>query len=348
MPWRLVPNKLHEYPGGREIDRFRGVTPALDDNRPEAWIGSVVTRRFSSNPFDGLSLCLRPSGGQCTLREAIDENPAAMLGGTDSLDILVKLLDAREQLGFQCHPTREAAEKLFGSKYGKAEAWVIIGLREDAAEPPYVLLGFKEGIGREKFEALYRAGDIRAINSLAHKIPAHVGDVFYVGPGVPHAIGPGCFLVEVQEPSDITVGTGILKAGTKEEMRLHDERVLGCFDFAGHSYEETLSRSRITPRSIREGKWGREELLIGCVQTPYFSCTRLSAVGPVRMPETGRAIVCVVLSGGGEINCGTAAIGIRKADELFFPASAGGVNITPFESGIELILCHPEGAKHFL
>lgn len=344
LPWRLVPNKLHEYPGGREIDRFRGVAPAADNNKPEAWIGSTTSRRYAADPAEGLSLCLRPSGGTCRLIDAIRENPEAMLGGACSLDILVKLLDAKEQLVFQCHPSRENARRLFNSEYGKTEAWVIIGLREDAPVKPYVLLGFREGISREKFEALYRAGDTEGIDGLAHKIPAAIGDVFFVGPGVPHAIGPGCFLVEVQEPSDITVGSRMPREGTEEQKRLHDERVLGCYDFTGYSYEENLSRCRIPPRAIREGSWGREELLIGHAQTPYFSCTRLKATGPVPLPMTGRAIVCIVLGGSGELVCGSVPTAVKKADELFIPASAS-ITLHPSRSGVEMILCHPEGAE---
>lgn len=344
LPWRLVPNKLHEYPGGREIDRFRGVTPAVDDNKPEAWIGSTTMRRYAVNPAEGLSLCIRPSGGGCCLSDAIRESPEAMLGNAASLDLLVKLLDAKEQLMFQCHPSREAAERLFGSRFGKTEAWVVIGLREDAPVPPYVLLGFREGISREKFETLYRAGDAQGIDGLAHRIPAAVGDVFFVGPGVPHAIGPGCFLVEVQEPSDITVGSRMLLKGTQEQKRLYDERVLGCYDFTGYPYEENLSRCKVQPETLRSGDWGREELLIGSAQTPYFSCTRLTATAPVALPGTGRAIVCVVLGGSGELVCGSVSTAVKKADELFIPASAR-VTVHPSQPGIEMILCHPEGAE---
>jgi mannose-6-phosphate isomerase len=343
LPWRLVPSKLHEYPGGREIDRFRGIVPAQDNNKPEAWIGSVTFRRHAADPLEGLSFCVRPSGGLCRLYDAIRENPQAMLGSATSLDILVKLLDAKEQLVFQCHPSREAAQRFFGSIYGKTEAWIIIGLREDARVPPYVLLGFREGISREKFQALYLAGDIAGIDSLAHKIPVSVGDVYFVGPGVPHAIGPGCFLVEVQEPSDITIGRDRLLQGTKDMARLHDECVLGCYDFTGHTYGDNLLRCRIAPRTLRRGLWGSEELLIGRNQTPYFSCARLCAVGPVVLTDTGRATVCLVLSGSGEIACGSFIMKVNKADELFLPASAL-VTVYPSSAGIEMILCYPEGA----
>lgn len=56
-------------------------------------------------------------------------------------------------------------------------------------------------------------GDVDALHALCHKVPVSVGDVFNIGPGLVHAVGPGCFLVEVQEPSDITVGATPLRTG---------------------------------------------------------------------------------------------------------------------------------------
>ena len=103
-------------------------------------------------------------------------------------------------------PPPGVCQSSFGSDFGKTESWYIIGLREDQEEKPYVLLGFKEGITREIFEELYEKQDIRAMEECCHKIPVSVGDMYLVDAGVPHAVGPGCFLVEVQESSDITVG----------------------------------------------------------------------------------------------------------------------------------------------
>lgn len=113
QPWRLVPNKIVRYPGGREIDRFRGIAPAMDDGQPEAWVGSD-TATFQADktgdPYDGCAQCLSPDGEAMYLFEALQSNPEGLLGPEHTkqfgskLGVLVKLLDAKEQLGLQCTP----------------------------------------------------------------------------------------------------------------------------------------------------------------------------------------------------------------------------------------------------
>lgn len=67
-------------------------------------------------------------------------------------------------------------------------------------------MGFKEGVTREEWEKYYYQGDLKALENLCHKISVQVGETYFVGGGCPHALGEGCFVIEVQEPSDITLG----------------------------------------------------------------------------------------------------------------------------------------------
>ena len=88
VPWRLVHNKSHHYPGGRELDRFRGVEPACDDNHPEAWVGSTIGLRYPAYEKEGYSRCIRPdSGEECYLADAVQEDREAMLGGAPDLAV---------------------------------------------------------------------------------------------------------------------------------------------------------------------------------------------------------------------------------------------------------------------
>jgi len=351
LPWKLVQNKIVRYPGGREIDRFRGIEPPQDDGRPEAWVGSdtrTVNAPDTGDENDGCSRCVLPDGRECYLFEAIGENPKAALGeehiaiNGERMGLLVKLLDAQRQLGLQTHPTRPYAKAHFGSDYGKEESWYIIGLREDAEEPPYVLLGFKEDATREKFEAGYDAGDISAMEKCCHKVPVQAGDLFFIAAGVPHAIGPGCFLVEVQEPSDITVGAAKpRKPLPPEEAERYKQRLLDCYIYNGSSYEENLSRYKIPPRLIREGDWGRETLLIGPEQTDYFSFTRIDARKETALLHTGFPQTVIVLEGDAVLLGENTRQQVKKADELFFPASVEPLSLLPGKEGVSLVLCNP-------
>jgi mannose-6-phosphate isomerase len=118
--------------------------------------------------------------------------------------MLIKYLDAKEPYLLQAHPTRSFAKRMWNSDFGKEESWYVIGIREDVKEPPYILLGFKEGVTRADVEKYYAQDDLRSLEMLCHKIPVKPDEVYFVGGGVPHALGEGCFVIEVQEPSDIT------------------------------------------------------------------------------------------------------------------------------------------------
>jgi deoxyribose-phosphate aldolase len=339
LPWRLVQNKIVRYPGGRELDRFRGIAPARDDGRPEAWVGSdtrtKAARMGKADPDDGCAECILPDGTRHFLYRAIEADPKAILGSRHmeingpQLGFLVKLLDAERQLSLQSHPNREYAKTFFNSDYGKEESWYIIGMRDDVAEPPYVYLGFKEGVTREMFEAAYNEQDIATLESYCHKIQVELGDAFFIKAGVPHAVGPGCFLVEVQEPSDITVGWRKPVSGTDAEQETHKQILLGCYAYDGAGAEENLGRYRIPPRIIRRGNWGYEELILGQGQTDYFSFTKLRATKEVDLISTGFPQVAVVTEGEGILLCGGTAMRIKQGDEFFFPYATDRIRIIP-------------------
>ena len=353
IPWKLIQNKIHYYPGGREIDRFRGVEPPKDDNCPECWVGSDTPMRYAAEhgePYRGCAEVILPDGEKRYLADVIREDPVSILGpehvkaNGPKLGVLVKLLDAEKQLGLQAHPSREYAKQFFDSAYGKEESWYVIGTRDDTPEPPYVLLGFKEGVTREVFEEAYRREDLPAMEACCHKVPAHVGDLFFVSAGLPHAIGGGVFVVEVQEPSDITVGVHPApKDWSEENRKKYDEVLLGCYAYEGHSEEENLRLHRIAHRIIREGSWGKETLLIGPDQTRYFSFTQLDVhtsaeTLDVRAPQVG-----IVLGGSGVLKTPDGELRLRKADEFFLPYDCHSVSVTadPGET-FSMILAKPQ------
>jgi len=358
QPIKLVQNKIVRYPGGREIDRFRGVAPATDDGRPEAWVGSTVTTggagKNGLDATDGMASCILPDGREMLLKDAILLDPTGALGeahvrgiGTEPA-VLVKLLDAQNQLGFQCHPSPEYALAHWGSKYGKAECWYILSLRDDAAEPPYVLLGFKEGITRERFAELFDKGDITEIDNLLHKIPVKPGELYWVGPGVPHAVGAGVLCIEAQEPSDITVGARPLNnpAATPAEIAAHRERLLGTYAYDGCTYDENLEMRLVAPKPVSESAGGRELLLIGKAQTECFSMTRIevSPNGEFSPAETGRCAIHIVTDGAGELN----GVSVKRGDEIFVGAAVGRVAYKADGGGLTVVVSHPPLPKRVM
>ena len=361
QPWKLVQNRIRGA-GGREIDKFRGITPPIDDaSGSEAWIGSVtrVENPPADKPHYGCSEVILPDGTHEFLFESIERNPEAILGKTHmaqngtGLGMLIKYLDAQRQYGLQCHPTRPWAKKMWNSDYGKEESWFVIGTRDDTEEPAYILLGFKEGVTREEWEKHYYAGDLAALENLCHKVPVKVGETYFVGGGCPHALGEGCFVIEVQEPSDITLGALPLSILSKiwkinmevtpENEALYDERLLGSYVYDGCSYEENLKRWRIPRKVFREGDWGTEAIVIGPDQTSFFSFTELTVKGEAPIRDTGFPQVAIVLEGSGKLVFDGGEMEIKQADELFFPYNIPNHKV---EGDVKLILCHPEGVAY--
>jgi len=355
-PWKLVPNKIRGC-GGREIDKLRGIFPAVDTpDGSEAWIGSVTRVAFppSGKPDWGCSEVFLPDGRRLFLFEAIALDPEKVLGKKhmalhgSNLGMLIKYLDAKEQYFLQCHPTREWAKKMWNSSFGKEESWYVLGCRDDTKEPAYVLLGFKEGITQKQFEELYRREDIRGLENLCHKVPVHAGDVFFVGGGLIHALGEGCFVIEAQEPSDITAVPVTNEKRAKMQNRSvtesdaeYDRKMLGSFIYDGCSYEENLKRWKIKPKIMRKGDWGEEYTLIGPDQTSYFSFSRIDVKGNTNVIETGFPRVVIVLEGSAQFIFEEGSLELRKGDEIFLPWHVPGLRL---EGEASVIFCNPEGA----
>ena len=352
-PIRLVQNRIgRNYLGGRETDRFRGLPQeqCVDDDRPESWVGSTtrVNRlELGEDPNKGMAYAALPGGGQMLLKELIDQAPEQFLGaahvrrcGADT-GVLVKLLDAQHQLGLQCHPDRKDAMKYWNSPYGKEESWYIIGKRTDADEPPYVLLGFKEGASIEEYSKYYFAGDVPSMEKMCHKIPVEVGQMFHVAAGCPHAIGGGCFVIEVQEPSDITLGARRKHFDDPAQEAAFDERTMRCYHYEGASYEENLAKYLVEPEVLQQTPQGRELKLIGRPYTNYFSATRLEVTGHLQPTQTGAFTIAIVLSGSGKLETRAESVQVKQGDEIFLPAGAKDVALQADGDGLCVICSHP-------
>src|SRR4051794_23279503 len=182
------------YRGAGRIAGFRSL-PALPD-RPEDWVGSV-TSRFGLAPA-GLSTL--PDGR--VLADAIAADPRWWLGPerTDT-GVLVKLLDAGQRLPLHVHPDRRFANAHLATPYGKTEAWVIVSARPDA----YVHLGFARDVAAGELAGWVARQETRRMLEATNRIPVAAGDAILCPAGLPHAIGDGILLVEIQEPTDFSV-----------------------------------------------------------------------------------------------------------------------------------------------
>jgi mannose-6-phosphate isomerase len=200
-PQVLPPNILHHfYAGGQRIAALRGVD-IESDHMPEEWIGAVSS--IFGQPERGPS---RFADGTL-VRDAVAADPEAYLGaehvaryGADAA-LLVKLLDAGQRLPAHFHPGRPFARAAFGYDHGKTEAWLIVEAEPGAA----VWAGFKDDVELDTVHEWMRTQDSAAMLAAMHELPVSPGDAVFVPAGTPHAIGDGILLVELQEPTDMSV-----------------------------------------------------------------------------------------------------------------------------------------------
>ena len=206
--------------------------------RPEEWIASTTTR--FGEAVNGLS---KLENGQL-LRDVIESDPINWLGEKhvarfgSSIEILVKLLDPDQRLPVHYHPNISFAKENLHINHGKTEAWIIL----DAPMGAKVGIGFREKMNKADVGAMVAKHDSEGLlNSLVFK-EVKAGDAIFVPAGVVHAIESGIFVLELQEPTDLSIlleWDGFAVDGDKD----------------GHlnlGFDKALEALRLTPLSMEE------------------------------------------------------------------------------------------------
>jgi mannose-6-phosphate isomerase len=231
-PVRLPANQPDRfYRGGAAIAALRG--SAAREFGPEDWVASCTTLHGSPD----LGLSALPDGR--LLRDAVAEHPDSWLGaahrarfGADPA-LLVKLLDAGQRLPVHCHPSDEFAAAHFGSRYGKTEAWIVVGT---AGPDSTVHIGFEADVPADTVADWVARQDAAAMLGALNPVTVRPGDTVFVPAGVPHAIGTGVFIVELQQPTDLSVTLewrGFLDEAAGGHLGIGFDTALGCVDRSG-------------------------------------------------------------------------------------------------------------------
>lgn len=318
------------YRGGKQLDLFLGNEAPADSFQPEDWISSFVEAKNKNYvPGEGVSKIIinGKEEGITDIVKPEDFGP----GRTDS-GVLIKLLDAAERLGIQVHPTPDFSRKYFGTNYGKTECWHILDTTPDAC----IYIGFKEGITKEKWAALFAAQDIHGMLDCLHRFEVKKGDTILVTAGTPHAIGAGCFLLEIQEPSDYTMRVEkITLAGeVLTPMQIHydvgEDALLECFHYIPLNHDEAKEKFFLTKRGTH---------LVTYNDTPCFA---LDKITEANTKISLNSFVTLVALEDGKLLFNTKdnskkTYDIQKGDKLFVPY---GCKSFIAISGT-FILCHP-------
>lgn len=321
------------YQGGRELDKMHGAAEPADGCLPEEWILSAVRAVNAGREDVEEGLCrLRGSPERISLLQLIRAQPVEMLGAAHaaeygaSMGVLVKLIDSRSRLLVQVHPDKEAAKRLFDSRFGKTEAWHILALREDG-EDPCLYMGFKPGITRAQWESAFEREDVEAMLGMLHRIEPRPGETYIVRGGQPHAIGGGCFIIEIQEPTDLTLNMQRTAPGGARlsDFAVHKgigfKNMLDCVHYEGMSKAEALKAWLLPPRTIEETPEYTVETLVGYDATECFRMDRLTIRKHLPIPQQTVFSGLYVRKGNGGIDCAARRIPLKENDQVFLPAA---------------------------
>lgn len=354
-PLLVHPTRVYRiYRGGALIDKYRAVLPAQDSDLPEDWVGSD-TEAINPEPIEneGLSTVETPSGERALLKSLIQRYPEHMLGAAhvarwgSSTGLLVKLLDAAVRLPVHCHPDRDFARRVMGSQYGKTECWIVRDTRVIDGVEPYIALGFEAEVMRDAFAEWVYAQDGDRMLAALHRVTVQPGDVFFIPAGLPHAIGEGVLLIEVQEPSDWAVLAEYAAFGLGEEAA-HQNRGwdlgLACFDYTTYSREAVFTTFKQDTPIIRREKDSFEQQLIAPEHHSFFGASQITVRGRLAMPG-GRFSVGLTDEGAGKVTAAGGALRLQKGTTFVIPAGTGE---TMFESEpdatLKVTLCFPPSA----
>ena len=328
------------YTGGKLFSEFFG-DDSQDSFYPEEWISSSTKalNEGSTDEFEGLSTI---KGTDIHFNELIDQQRELMLGDRKGLDVLVKALDSAIRLPVQAHPDKAFSRKNFNSEFGKAESWLVLATREGAS----IYFGFKDGVTKEDFEKAVEDAetDKTAMERLLNKIPVKPGDVYFIPAKAVHAIGYGCLILEVQEPTDFTIQPerwcGDYRLSEREMyLTLEKETALSVFDYS-YNLEKVENECKKTPVIIYENGGCKKECLIGKDDTPCFGVERYIVNGG-ETEKLPAPCVYVVTEGAGKLTGDGYEKDIKKGDYFFMPYSCEGKYTVQSDSELTLTACIP-------
>lgn len=221
-PIKFKPQLKSTLWGGNKIAKFKRIS-CKDDNIGESWEISGVEgseTEVLNGPYKGR-----------TLTEMLAEMKGKLVGADnykrfgDEFPLLIKFIDAAQDLSVQVHPNDEIARK-YGLSNGKTEMWYVMKSEPNAS----LMCGLKERITPEEYAKMVEDDTICDVISTYN---VKEGDCFFIPAGRIHSIGSGCFLAEIQQTSDVTYRIYDFKRKDKNGnyRQLHTREAAECIDY---------------------------------------------------------------------------------------------------------------------
>ena len=321
--------------GGTKIASYKGIETA-DDHIGESWELSGVEEHLtavSNGALRGKSITdlVKTYKGSLVGEHVYAENG-------DEFPLLIKFIDARDDLSIQVHPDDAMARRQHGQRNGKTEMWYVV----DAGPGACLYSGLSEAITPDEYERRVADGTITEVLA-RHDV--HPGDVFFLPAGRIHAICSGCFIAEIQQTSDLTYRIydyGRLGLDGKPRQ-LHTELAKEAIDY------KVYPDYRVPYTPVKDA----EDELVRC---KYFTTSVYDLDKPFHkeLADIDSFLVVMCLSGSGTILDSEPIYdsegrrgptkghlsGIRQGETVLIPASSIGVTFSPSAGGMKLLTSH--------
>ena len=295
-PLKFRPIFKEKIWGGQKINTILKKDFGDLDNCGETWELSGVEGNISSVSNGPLA--------SKSLNELIVNYKDGLVGSSiyqsfgDEFPLLIKFIDAAEDLSIQVHPDDELARKKHNG-FGKTEMWYILQADKGAT----LISGFNKETNKEEYLEYFNSGKLTEI---LNEEEVRKGDVFFLPAGRVHTIGKGLLLAEIQQTSDITYRIYdfdiVDKEGNKRELHVDD--AMEAFDFRYfESYKTEYQESTDTPSNI--------------LQTSFFTTNKINALQTIKMDRS-------------ELDCFKIYIGVSGSGKIAKePISFGEVMLVP-------------------
>ena len=312
-------------PAGK--DYIWGGSRLNDDFSKGISIESLAETWECSTHADGISTVASGEHKGKLLTELLKEHPEYLgthpLGNpylqAGELPILIKFIDAKEDLSVQVHPDDDYARKHESGSLGKTEMWYVL----DAKADTQLVYGFRHDMNREQLARSLRDG---TVEKYLQKVDVHADDVFYIEAGTVHAIGAGALVAEIQENSNLTYRmydydrTG--KDGGKRQ--LHLKKALDVINL------KAAKEPKQPMRVLRYQPGYASEFLCRCkyfqVERVLLNTERCRELVSVRA-ESNSFQVLLCVGGCGVLLFGEEALTFFKGDCIFLPADSIQIRI---------------------
>lgn len=306
-PLKLSPAIKDYIWGGTRLSREFDY-PAWTDRQAEAWV-------LSCHP-DGECVIENTAFKGRTLSDVLSSDGKDFSGtrgkNFSSFPVLIKLIDAKENLSLQVHPDNDYARKN-ENQDGKTEMWYILDC-EPGAE---LVFGLKESVTKEQLKL---AIENNSLLDFCNRVPVKKGDVFFIEAGTLHAIGKGILLAEVQQSSNVTYRVydyGRLQNGKPRE--LHVQKALDVLKL------EKQTKTDFSPEKTELIGESKRTLLASCEN---FTSYRLDVKESISIIADESSFVSLVaLEGNGVLCHNDSVLTFYKGESVFLPAGLGAVEL---------------------